>query len=69
MGYGVHEDQAGQPGSSVQFMSREGVLYVCVGGVGVIVDGGSWVRYGERMGEEGRVKCRGEREDRQSVRE
>lgn len=33
------------------------------------VDGGSWVRYKERMGEEGRVKCRGEREDRQRVRD
>lgn len=33
-------------------------MCVCVGG-----------RYRERMGEEGRVKCRGEREDRPSVRE
>lgn len=34
---------------------------------GVRVGGGSWVRCRERMGEEGRVKCREEREDRQRV--
>ena len=34
---------------------------------GVTVDAGSWVRYRERTGEEGGVKCRGEREDRQRV--
>lgn len=41
---------------------REG--RVCLGGGAV--DGRSWVRYKARMGEEGRVKCRG-REGGQAV--
>lgn len=62
--------QAGQAGSTGVLCSscsgKEGVLCVCVCVyVGrVTVDGGSRERYIERMGEEARVKCRGEREDR-----